>query len=372
MNSVVLKRVQRLVSILVLVSLIVSSIGVLRVQAASYEDDAYSDVSVVTLKAVGDNLIHSSLIKADFDDFYSGIKEYISDADLRMINQETMFIKDKSKYSGYPCFGTPTGVGKAMKKAGFNIITCATNHSLDKGFTGIKDTVEFWKKYEDNGIVMAGIYDNEDDANEITVTEANGITFAILNYTYSTNGIKIPTGKEFCVNMLDNDKIKSDIKKAKKLADFVIVCPHWGVEYTHTPTKDQTALAKKMADWGADAIIGNHPHVVEPLEIIVNKKGKEVPCFYSLGNFISAQNKQSTMLGAIAEVTFSKNKVTGEKSIDATMTPIVTWFNKSYTKFKTYLLKDYTDSLSKTHGLRNITKKGLKKIWSEIQNERMQ
>lgn len=369
MSNIVLKRLQKLTSILVLVTLVISSIGVSQVQAASYDGEAYSDVSAVTLKAVGDNLIHSSLIKADFDEFYSGIKDYISDADLRMINQETMFIKDKSKYSGYPCFGTPTGVGKAMKKAGFNIIICATNHSLDKGFIGIKDTVAFWNKYKDEGIVMTGIYDNEDDAKEITTIEANGLTFAVLNYTYGTNGIKIPAGKEFCVNMLDTDKIKSDIKRAKMIADFVIVCPHWGIEYTHIPTKDQTALAKKMADWGADVIIGNHPHVVEPLEIIVNKKGKEVPCFYSLGNFISAQNKQSTMLGAIAEVTFSKNRVTGEKKVESKMTPIVTWFNKSYTKFKTYLLKDYTEDLSKTHGLKNTTKKGLKKIWAEIQNE---
>lgn len=331
----------------------------------------------VKLIAVGDNLIHSRVIASgkkkdgtyNYDDLYKNIKSEIEWADIKVINQETMLVKDESKYSGYPCFGSPYAIGEAVINAGFNVVLHATNHTYDKSLSGIKDTLNFWKDYKD--ITVLGINKNEKDFKKIKIIEINNIKIAMLNYTYGLNGFKMPKDKQYLVDTLyDKKKIKSDIKKAKEKADFVIIFPHWGTEYIHEETKTQKDLAKLMAEAGADLIIGTHPHVVEPLKTIKTKDGRKVPVYYSLGNFISNQERINTMLGGMAKITIKKKgNETYLKSYE--MVPLVTHI-ESYSKaFTVYTMKDYTEKLASKHRLRRIkgksfSKSNLEKLYEDI------
>ena len=242
------------------------------------------------------------------------------------------------------------------KAKGFNVITHATNHSFDKNVKGVESSVAFWREHPE--VLMVGMYDNEEDFNEIPVKDFGGIKIAFLNYTYGLNGFQLPEDNQYLVNTLyDDDKVASDIQRARELADFVIVFPHWGTEYVYEATTYQRGEAKIFVDAGADLIIGAHPHVVEPLEILTAEDGREVPCYWSLGNFISSQSEVPRMLGAMAEVTIEMTE--GDERahlVSAEMEPIMTFISKD-TKFITsYMLKDVTEEIASEHWL---TKKGL-------------
>ncbi len=329
------------------------------------EPEPEPEIYEVSLCAVGDDLIHSNLIKygkqsdgtRNYDFFYENVLSEIEPFDVRIINQETVFVDDPEDYSGYPRFGSPKEVGDAVIKAGFNVVTHATNHAYDKGEKGILSTVAYWKEHPE--VLMSGMYDCEEDYNNITVGTFNNIRIAFLNYTYSLNGLRLPAGKDYYVNLLsDEEKIVEDLKKAKELADLIVVCPHWGSEYVYKPTDYQKRYAKLFVENGADLIIGAHPHVVEPLEYIETEDGKKVPCFYSLGNFISSQDEVPRMLGAMAKVKISMTE--GDERahiVSAEMEPIVTHLNATATSVTTYMLKDYSEELAAEH---RLTKKGKK------------
>ena len=318
------------------------------------------EAKYVSIIAVGDNLYHKNLVNSglqsdgsyNFDRVYSGIKDYISYADVRIINQETVLVSDKSKWSYQPsAFGTPTEVGDAVVKAGFNVITTASNHSLDKGTDGIKSAVKYWKKQAKNGVLMTGMYDSIDDYNNITIGEYNGIKIAFLNYTYGLNGRSLNESNSFMVKLLKEGLIEKEIKAAKKLADVVIVLPHWGEEYHYQPVSSQKNLAQKMANWGADVIIGAHPHVLEPMVTLTASDGRKVPCYYSLGNFCANMpiwNGATCALEGMAELRIKM--FDGKISIEsAELTPLIIHINSSYTKYVVYRLEDYTEELMKAH-----------------------
>lgn len=322
-------------------------------------EEKKSEVQKATLIAVGDNLIHSMIIKSglkedgsrDYNYMYEEIKPFINEADIKVINQETIFINDSSKYSGYPVFGSPIEIGEAITNCGFNLITHATNHSYDKKEEGILDTINFWKE---KNIPYLGIHDSFEESQSILIKEYNGITFAFSNYTYGLNGFSLPSDKEYLVDtFMDNskkDKMIENISKAKDLADFNVVFIHWGTEYTIKETKEQEILANEIANAGADIIIGTHPHVIEPLKYIETSDGRNVPVFYSLGNFISNQDKLDTMLGGLAKVSFVKQE--NNCYIDSCeLIPLVTHIENNQKYFKVYLLNDYSEDLSNTHKL---------------------
>lgn len=339
---------------------------------------AFATEQKLSFIAVGDNLIHTKIIESGyidtnntyvFDDLYANFKDKISDIDIKIINQETILIDDSKEYSGYPNFGSPFEIGLAVKNAGFNVITHATNHTLDKGEAGILKSIEFWSKYDD--IALLGIYNSQDDSENLTIIQKNGIKIAFLNYTYGLNDHKTPKNKEYLVDLLsDTDKIKRALKTAKKNADFIIVLPHWGVEYTHKPTDEQKKMAKFFADNGADIIIGTHPHVIEPLEFIASDDNRSVPCFYSLGNFISNQDKPVRMLGAMAKFEIKKdNNATYISHIEAV--PLITHVQTYSKEFSVYFLQDYPEILEKTHRLKRffgneMSVENFKKIWNEV------
>ncbi|MCD7723156.1 MAG: CapA family protein [Clostridiales bacterium] len=336
-------------------------------ESSTAEETTQEAVSTVTstvnLVAVGDNLIHNTLISAgeqedgtlDYTSFYANIKKDISAADIAVINQETMLGGDAFDYAGYPCFNTPWEVGVAAIDAGFDIFTCATNHSLDVGYSGIEQECKFFDEHTE--VVHVGTNDTEEEYNTVIYYTKNNITFAILNYTYGTNGISLPSGKEWCVNMMDEDKITQDVTEAKANADVVIVFPHWGTENSTEISSYQKEYTQLFSDLGVDIVIGTHPHVLQSVEWVENEDtGKKMLVYYSLGNFISHQVNLDQLCGGMAKITITKTD--GVISIDsATLVPVVCWYSSSSGsyEFSVYKLSDYTDSLASSHAQSGAT-----------------
>jgi poly-gamma-glutamate synthesis protein (capsule biosynthesis protein) len=311
----------------------------------------------VTLVAVGDNLIHNTLVSAgeqedgslNYDSFYENISSYIKSADIACINQETMLGGSSFEYSGYPMFNTPWEVGESAINAGFNVFTCATNHSMDVGSAGIEKELEFFSNHPE--VTHIGTNADEAEYNEITYIEKNDITFALLNYTYGTNGISIPEDKPYLINMLTEDKVTKDVTEARKHADVVIVFPHWGTENSHDVNESQEKYVKLFSDLGVDIVIGTHPHVLQPVEWYENSEtGKKMLVYYSIGNFISHQTNLNQLCGGMAEITIER--VDGEIQItNAKLAPVVDYYKKTDSgyKFSVYKLSDYTDDLASSH-----------------------
>lgn len=314
----------------------------------------------VDIMMIGDILAHEGVynsgLQADgtynFDHLFKNIKSDISAADIRIVNQETILGGVELGLSGYPCFNSPYEIGVAEAKAGFNVILHATNHTLDKGLTGVENCLNFWKTNYPEMAVL-GINETEEDYNDIYVYNKDGFKIAILNYTYGTNGIAIPASKPYIVNMLDVDKITQDVTKAKEIADMVVVCPHWGTEYVYEPDSNQKYWTNLFLKLGVDVVIGAHPHVMEPVETLTRDDGHQMVVYYSLGNFVSNQDKMPRMLGGMAKVTLVKSGTDNSCYIKQySYTPIVTQKLFGTSLITSYKLSDYNDTLASENAIR--------------------
>lgn len=313
----------------------------------------------VSFLAVGDNLIHGAIYldpyhkNADGYDFrsvYEPIKPYLKDIDIKNINQETVLGGAELGLSHYPQFNGPQEIGDAVADCGFNWISQASNHAMDAGEAAVLNQLKLWDHYPQ--ITATGMNRDEAEANRLRIIEAKGIKFGLLNYTYGLNGLSTPAGKDYMVNLIDEAKIKSDIAELKKHCDVMIASMHWGVEYAYEENDEQRRLAQLLADEGVSVIIGSHPHVLEPVTYITAKDQRKVLVYYSLGNFLSAQDSGDTMLGGMAKWEIVKDGKTKEIRIEnAELYPTVTHYNKSIQDFKVYTLKDYTDKLATQHYL---------------------
>ena len=254
----------------------------------------------VTFLAFGDNLIHKSIYEyayahegGNFDYLYEPFKEEIMAADVAAFNAETVLVDKDSAVSGYPQFGSPLAVGKALVAAGFDVASCANNHALDKGIYGIDVTSSF---YKDNGITCVGIQGSgEEQYRPFEVITRNGIRIALLSYTYGTNGIDVSDKYPYAVHYL-SDRLVMDIQDARNAADLVVVFAHWGDEYETDVSDYQRHMASIMADAGADVVIGSHPHVVQKAEVLGRADGGQTLVYYSLGNFVAGR-----MMGSISD-----------------------------------------------------------------------
>lgn len=264
----------------------------------------------VSFVAFGDNMIHEPIYRyglnhgGSFAYLYENFKEIIKESDIAVINQETPLVDDPNLYGEYPRFGTPAEVGQAIADAGFTIVTCATNHALDRGSGG----VDFTKKFlEARGIKCLGIQTGEEkDYIPYEIIARNGIRFALLNYTFGTNGMPLPEENPHMVHLLeDEDRIRADIEQAREDADFVLVFAHWGTEETSEPDSFQKRWAEVFLDCGTDVVVGTHPHALQPCEILEDEKGHRMLIYYSLGNFISAQSVKECTRGGMASFTVS-------------------------------------------------------------------
>lgn len=328
----------------------------------------------VDIIAVGDNLIHNTLIDAgrqedgsyNYTSFYENISPYVKAADLAVINQETMLGGADFEYQGYPCFNTPWEVGEAAIDAGFDLFTCATNHSLDvQKFAGIEAECKFFANHPE--VAHIGTNATEEAYNTITYLEKNGIKFAVLNYTNSTNGISIPEDKPWCVNMLKKEKVTSDIKIARENADVVMVFPHWGTENSHDVNDEQREYIKLFSDLGVDIVIGTHPHVLQPVEWVKNEKtGKRMIVYYSIGNFISHQINLNQMCGGMAEITVERKNGVIEIT-SAKLAPVIDYYRSTGSgyKFSVYRLSDYTSEIASTQAKSGATVDYFKKLAKE-------
>lgn len=290
-------------------------------QLASGEDEQ-QEKKELRMMVVGDIMMHMPQIEAgftgekyDFSPFFEEVAPLFKEADLVMGNLETTFGGPERGYSGYPLFSAPDALAHALKDAGFDVITTANNHSLDTGEKGLLRTID---QLEAVGLLRTGTFRSQEERDTILTVTKNGITIAILAYTYGTNGIPIPDGKEYLVNLLDQSLIKADIEQAKKKADFVSVAIHFGAEYQVEPNEEQRRWVDQLFDWGADLIFGSHPHVLQPLEHRTweneEERGEGLVIF-SLGNFISNQRDEPRDIGGILDITLTKTE--SERSINS-------------------------------------------------------
>lgn len=305
----------------------------------------------VSFAVVGDNLIHEAIYRegiegGSFDFLYEHVKQDIQAADVAIINQETPLVDEPGMYGGYPSFGTPVEVADAIQTAGFDVITCATNHALDRGILGVDMTVNAWKQ---RGLVGLGIQSSEQTEYEpYQLLERRGIRFALLNYTDSLNGRPMPKENAYAVHTLQEENMRRDLKRARDDADIVMVFVHWGTEYETEPDERQQKWTELFLEQGVDVVIGTHPHVLQPWEIVTGKDGRKMLVYYSLGNFVSAQERLETIFGGMARFTVTLT-LHGATITDYGMEPLV--MHQEAGQYSVYFQKDYTEELVKRHRL---------------------
>ena len=302
-----------------------------------------------TMAAIGDIMCHNTQYNDaynkdtgayDFSYVFDDISLYTKTADICVGNLETTFAGEDVGYSGYPTFNTPDSLAYELKDIGVDVLSTAGNHALDKGFNGLSRTIDV---LNDADIAHTGTYKTEEEQNTILTKYVKGIKIAFVNFTYGTNGIKIPSGKEFCVNLIDNDLITKQLDLAKSQnPDIIVACMHWGNEYKTTPNDTQKELSTFLFQNGVDIILGTHPHVLEPMEkqtvTLEDGTTKDGFVIYSLGNFISGQTAENTKTSIILNLTITKH-TDGKITIDkAEYKPIYMYTDKSLKTKKMKLL----------------------------------
>lgn len=312
-------------------------------------------VITISISATGDlmcHLVQYNYAKVgqdsfDFNPVFQFVKKIISESDFAFGNLETVLAGETKNYSGYPFFNTPNSFVEALKKAGFDFLVTSNNHSLDRGEIGILRTIRELDKIKLN---HTGTFASQRDRDSIRIIEIKGIKFALVSYTYGTNGNQIPNGKSYLINIIDEDLITSDILKARHNgAEFVIVNLHFGEEYQREPNSFQKEVVNKTISAGADVIIGGHPHVIQPFNLYKSQNAKVDSGFvaYSLGNFISNQRWRYSDAGIVLTLSLSKNILTDSIYISS-VEYHPTWVFKGNTKIgNRYIIlpENYNSSL---------------------------
>lgn len=313
----------------------------------------------VSISMVGDVLMHNPTLKSglqedgsyNYDHLFKNVKKHMENTDISLANQEVILGGTDLGISAYPAFNAPQELGDSLVQSGFNTILHATNHTLDKGEKGVDSALTYWKEKHPETTVL-GIHESQEDRDQIYIFEKKGFKIAILNYTYGVNGNRIPEDRPYIVDLMDKSQMEKDIQKANELADYVIVCPHWGTEYVFEATDKQKEWTDFFLKQGVDLVIGTHPHVIEPVEWVEDGENKML-VFYSLGNFVSCQDKWYRMLGAMANVKLLKDADGNVTVTEYGVEPLVTHI-AGKTEYTTYYLKDYTEELAKKNKIRNV------------------
>lgn len=278
------------------------------------------ETDTLTLFMTGDALLHDPVSYAginsdgsyDYSRVVGSVGALAEKYDLAYYNQETILGGDEFGIHGYPCFNAPQAFGTEMVNEGFNLVSTANNHSLDMGAQGVINSVNFWNSQP--GVVMSGTYLSQEEKDAVRVHEMNNITYTFFSYTYGCNGLTAPEGMEYLVADYGADgteEMLDQVRRADPLCDVVIVAMHWGTEYVMDPTEEQLSLAQQLSDAGADIIIGNHPHVINPIARVNNTL-----VFYALGNMVSSQLEEENLIGMAAACTIVKTTENGSSSIE--------------------------------------------------------
>ena len=329
-----------------------------------------------TFSASGDNLIHQKIYQQastrangsgyDFNYAYEGLSSFYQQHDLNWINQESL-LSNKLGPASYPTFSTPGEDGQALYNLlNMRVFSVANNHIYDQGSAGIEATTEFYENDMPDDVLYTGLWD-KNDTDSIPVYTAKGKSIAFLSYTYGTNGISTPEAADKrVIYTSETDLIKKQVKKANKIADIVIVGCHWGTEDSHVITDDQKKLAQNLANWGADLIVGTHPHVVQNAEWINSEDGRKVFCAYSLGNFISTQALADQIVGLVLDVTFDTvTTPEGEVTVvvkNPKLVPTVTVYGADYANVHVVWYRDFTETDAMNHGVK-ISNSNFSYLW---------
>lgn len=322
------------------------------------------ELDTIQIVMVGDMLMHEPILKSglqedgtyNFDHLFANVKDTIQEADLAIANQETIMGGPDFGYTGYPSFNTPYELADAEAKAGFDVLLFATNHAMDKGLRAIYNCMDYLDEKHPE-MEYLGINRTQKDQNKnIYVYEKNGMKIAILNYTYGTNGIDLPGGMPYLVNLLKEQKVRANIQKAEEIADFTIVCPHWGTEYNLGISKSQEKWTNIFLEEGVDLVIGAHPHVIEPVEWITDENGHKMLVYYSLGNFVNGTSSTghgvtNRMVGGIADVTLERNDAGEVEIVEYDAIEIVCHMDEG-SDYTVYYMEDYTEELASENLIR--------------------
>ena len=265
---------------------------------------------------MGDMIFHQPIVKNyrtgesyDFTPIFANISEDINGADIAIANFEGS-VNSNRKLSGFPMFNFPKESIYSLKNAGFDILSTANNHALDTGLDGVAETLSHIKE---SGMESFGTL--AEDGEKGILVEKNGIKIGLISFTDTLNGMdSLMRNKEYSVNTFSQD-VAGDIKNLKDKSDIVIVYPHWGNEYQHHPSERQIFLKEKLHEYGADIILGSHPHVLQRYEVeeINNKK---LFTIYSMGNALSNQRvenlkKSGVDTGALVKLEIEKDNISG-------------------------------------------------------------
>ena len=349
-------------------------------KAQSVSSSASSeDTTSITLLAVGDNLVESRIYEAvenggeyDFSSLFADTRSDVQAADIAVINQETPLVSDEP--STYPDpFGTPReDMVEAISEAGFDVVLNASNHAFDRGTEPLKESLAYWQEAYPN-IIQLGAHLDQEDADTIAVAEENGIKVAMLNYVYGLNGSQedLMANEPYLIDILEEDRVKGDIARAREIADFVVVFAHMGKSNVFYPSEKAQKWAKIFANAGADLMIGAHPHVVQPVEWVKGKHGHKMLAYYSLGNFVSHQLQHYRVLGAMAKVQIVKDSE-GTRVGEYSMIPLVAHSDKSGNPVRVYKLVDYTQELCDDHEAEGLTIYELEGLFTGITGRKVE
>ena len=342
-----------------------------KVEEPKKEAEPKEEKTSFSFIAVGDALIHDGIYYDantwqtgqdgyyiyDFTSMFTDLAEVIKPYDLKFYNQETIIGGKNLGLSGYPCFNSPNEVAEDLMEIGFNVVNLASNHTMDKGTAGAIYSANYWHNQKD--VLAVGSYTSKEHRDTIEVRKENGITYAMLSYTYGTNGIPVPAGYEYLVNVWPTGngyeaykaQVKKDIESVRDRVDVLMVSMHWGTEYqTGYYNAYQRDAAEYLASLGVDVIIGTHPHVVQPIEYI-----GDTLVVYSLGNMISAQVGLDKLVGGVVafdvEKTTLDGKVTDVSIKDVKADLIYTYYN-NFQNFKVIPFYKLNDNL--LYGYRSI------------------
>lgn len=338
------------------------AVDVIEIETEPAEEPVEDPRKTVSFFAVGDNLIHSQIIRYaetedgtyDFKPIYENFIEDIESADLAFINQESIIGGDDLGFSGYPAFNTPSDMAENLVDMGFDIVVGSNNHSLDRGSVGVQNTLAYWRELEEE-VLFTGVFESQEHRDEIPIVEMNGLTFSILTYTYGTNGI-LPEAP-YQVNYFDPELITNDVVRAQELSDFVIVAAHMGDEHRLSANQMQLDYAQLFADLEVDLMVGSHSHTIQPIEWVTGETGHETLIVYSLGNFLASTTSDINLLGGnltldfvaedeehfIENVRFEPHLIHYEEEVPGDIS--------TRTNFEIFNLAEYPSELAKQHAL---------------------
>ncbi|MDG5470989.1 CapA family protein [Jeotgalibacillus sp. ET6] len=276
--------------------------------------------TTVNIGAIGDVLLHDRVYERqetqpgvfDFGPPLEAVQPLLSSPDFLMANQESVPGGTEFGLSAYPSFNSPQEIVVELKEVGVDMIIAANNHTIDRGIPPLMSALDL---YDELSLPYAGAYRDAEDRADHRIIDVDGVTFGILSYTFSTNGIPVPAGFEDSVALIEENRIRTEVKALRDQADVLIVHMHWGNEYERLPNSYQTSLAQVLADEQVDIIFGHHPHVLQPIDILQQPDGSDTAVFYSLGNFYSGQNFEFTDVGGVATLDVTKTVANDQTTI---------------------------------------------------------